>query len=179
MAKVASLTSLNCQSRLCYYGINDWDFQEKPAINSLYRTTVSAFGLWLLNSSFRSQPSTVSRAESSAAALSSALCLSVQYQVTDQVLCSSKAQFILYTSGEKILKHTPAQNLPLPHQPNTPSKPLSNSLKREGRGGTSVGLLLSPGHQRLLYLPRQGELAQVYHPQGNTAIVQKFNKWNI
>lgn len=78
--------------------VSDWDFWEKPATNSLYRTTVSAFGLWLLYSSLRSQPSTVSTAESSAAALSSAICLRVLYQVTDPVLCSSKAQFKLYTT---------------------------------------------------------------------------------
>lgn len=65
----------------------------------------------------------VSRAESSAAALSSAICLRVLYQVTDSVLCSSKAQFKLYTSqGKKKQKqkHRPAQN---------PTPPIQNSLK--------------------------------------------------
>lgn len=49
-------------------------------------------------------------------------------------------------------------------------------MKREGKGGTSVGQSLSPGHQRLLHLPKQGELAQIHHPQVNKAAVQKFNK---
>lgn len=57
----------------------------------------------------------VSRAESSAAALSSAICLRVLYQVTDPVLCSSKAQFKLYTSQGKKTKtkaHTCTKSTP-------------------------------------------------------------------
>lgn len=64
----------------------------------------------------------VSRAESSAAALSSAICLRVLYQVTDSVLCSSKAQFKLYTSqGKK--KNPKAQTCTKSHPP------IQNSLK--------------------------------------------------
>lgn len=70
-------------------------------------------------------------------------------QVTDPVLHSWKAQFKLYTSWrKKPQKHTPAQN---PHPTKNSSKPLSNSMKREGRGGTSGGQSLSPGHQTLIF----------------------------
>lgn len=56
--------------------VNDWGFLERLVANGFQRIPVSAFGLWLLDSILRSQRSTVSRAGSSAAALSFAVCRS-------------------------------------------------------------------------------------------------------
>lgn len=76
----------------------------------------------------------VSRAESSAAALSSAICLRVLYQVTDSVLCSSKAQFKLYTSQGKKKTKTKAQTCTKSHPPNPKLPQSPRAIQSKGKG---------------------------------------------
>jgi len=97
--------------------VNDWDFLERSATNHFQRTTLLAFGLRLLYSILRSQRRAVSRAGSSAAALSFAVCHGGLDQTTDPARHSSKAHLRYTSQGKKT-----------PHKHTKKTQPPQNSL---------------------------------------------------